>query len=159
MSSKLEGVAELTAQLRALADPKQQLSTLKAAVRNPMRKVERQARLNIAAISPGKRAMHRTYRGRLVTAGFAARSIRTIVKVSRDKQSATAILGVKAEAFYALQFLELGTAYIPATPWLLPAFESLHDEMLRGVASVMRERVERIAKMRVAEGRAPPARG
>lgn len=148
MASELEGVAELSAKLRALADPKQQAMTLRAAVRTPMKKVEKRARANIARISPGKAEMHRTYKGRLVSAGFASRSLRTIVKMSRDKQSASALLGVRREAFYALQFFELGTAYIPKQPWLVPTFEGMKDQSLREIGIVMRKRIEKIAKQR-----------
>jgi HK97 gp10 family phage protein len=153
VASELEGVAELSAKLRALADPKQQAMTLRAAVRTPMKKVEKRARANIARISPGKAEMHRTYKGRLVSAGFASRSLRTIVKMSRDKQSASALLGVRREAFYALQFFELGTAYIPRQPWLVPAFEGMKEQSLREIGIVMRKRIEKIAKQRMLGGR------
>ncbi len=153
MASELEGVAELSAKLRTLADPKQQAATLRASVRTPMKKVERQARVNIARISPGKTEVHRTYKGRLVSAGFASRSLRTITKMSRDKQSASALLGVRREAFYALQFFELGTAYIPRQPWLVPAFEGMKEQSLREIGIVMRKRIDRIAKQRMLGGR------
>jgi hypothetical protein len=32
------------------------------------------------------------------------------------------MLGVRPEAFYAVQFIELGTSKIPKRPWLEPAF-------------------------------------
>jgi HK97 gp10 family phage protein len=148
VASELQGVAELSAKLRALADPKQQAATLRAAVRTPMKKVEKRARGNIARISPGKTELHHTYKGRLVSAGFASRSLRTITKMSRDKQSASALLGVRREAFYALQFFELGTAYIPKQPWLVPAFEGMKEQSLREIGVVMRKRIEKIAKQR-----------
>src|SRR5690606_28792526 len=88
--SQLEGVAELSAKLSALANPKEQASALRASVRKPMREVMRKAQTNIGKLSPGKRALHRTYKGRLVSKGFALRSIRMIVAMSKDKQRATA---------------------------------------------------------------------
>lgn len=144
----VEGTKELTAKLRELASPKEQSATLRAAVRTPMRAVMSRAQANISSISPGKRQLHRTYKGRLVSAGFAARNLRMIVKMSKDKQMAQAVLGVRAEAFYALQFFELGTAKIPKQPWLIPAFVGSRDPMVQGVAEVMRQRIERIAKKR-----------
>lgn len=144
----VEGTKELTAKLRELASPKEQAATLRAAVRTPMRAVMSRAQANISSISPGKRQLHRTYKGRLVSAGFAARNLRMIVKLSKDKQMAQAVLGVRAEAFYALQFFELGTAKIPKQPWLIPAFVGSRDPMVQGVAEVMRQRIERIAKKR-----------
>lgn len=145
---QLEGAAELTAKLRELASPKEQASTLRASVRDPMRKVMAKFQVNLAALSPGDRQIHRTYKGRLVTSGFAARSVRMLVKMSRDKQSATAILGVLAEAFYILQFFELGTSKIQQHPTLEPAFRSSESSMLQGVADTMKKRIDRIAKKR-----------
>lgn len=149
MASELQGVAELTAKLRELASPKEQAATLRAAVRTPMRAVMKQARINIAIVSPGKRQLHKTYKGRYVSAGFASRSIRMIVKMSRDKQSATAILGVRREAFYALQFFERGTAKIARQPWLEPAFSQSRSRSLSLVGETLRKRIEKIAKKRV----------
>lgn len=152
MASDLEGYAELTKQLKMLADPKQQTAALKESVRKPMNDVKKAAQANIAAISPGKTELHRTYKGRLVSAGFAARSLKVVVKMSKDKQAATAILGVKKEAFYALQFHELGTAYISKQPWLVPAFEAQKDPAVRKIGDTLKKRIERIAKMRAAGG-------
>lgn len=148
MSVQLEGVAELTRKLKELADPKQQASALRESVAKPMREVAKVARTNIARISPGKAELHKTYRGRLVSAGFASRSIRVKTRLSRDKQAATATLGVLAEAFYAVQFFEFGTAKIAKQPWLLPAYYSSKDKMLRGVGDVLKARIEKIAKGR-----------
>lgn len=144
----VDGIAVLTKQLRELASPKEQAATLRAAVRLPMLDVQKVALVNLAKISPGKREIHRTYKGRLVTAGFAARSTRVIVVMSKDKEMATAILGVRAEAFYALQFFELGTATIPRQPWLMPAFYQSRDQVLSKVGATMKERIERIALKR-----------
>lgn len=144
----VEGTKELTEKLRELASPKEQAATLRAAVREPMKDVMRVAQSNIARISPGKRQIHRTYKGRLVTAGFAARSLRMITVMSRDKQMAQSVLGVRKEAFYALQFFELGTAKIPRQPWLMPAFYQSRNATLKKVGEVMKKRIERIARKR-----------
>src|SRR5690606_16595791 len=64
----------------------------------------------------------KTYKGRLRTPGFASRSVARKAKVSRDGTSVMVMLGVKPEAFYALQFHELGTSKIPKKPWLEPSF-------------------------------------
>ena len=144
----VEGTKELTEKLRELASPKEQAATLRAAVREPMKDVMRVAQANIARISPGKRQLHRTYKGRLVTAGFASRNLRMIVVMSRDKQAAWSLLGVRKEAFYALQFFELGTAKIPSQPWLMPAFYQSRNATLAKVGEVMKKRIERIARKR-----------
>lgn len=148
VAAELEGVAELTAKLRELANPKEQAATLRAAVREPMKQVMARAQANIARISPGKADVHKTYKGRLVGAGFAARNIRMIVAMSKDKQAARALLGVRKEAFYALQFFELGTAYIARQPWLTPAFYSSRSTSVKAIGEVMKKRIERIAKKR-----------
>ena len=150
MGSKyfVDGVKELEQKLNELASPKEQAATLKAAVREPMKQVKTRAEANITAFSPGERELHRTYKGRLVSAGFAGRSIRLIVKMDRAKTMAQAILGVRAEAFYALAFFELGTSRIARKPWLMPAFLSSQNEMIKGIGDEMRKRINRIAKRR-----------
>ena len=148
MGEYVEGTRELSEKLRELASPKEQAATLRAAVREPMKDVMRVAQSNISRISPGKRQIHRTYKGRLVTAGFAARNLRMITRMSRDKQMAQSVLGVRKEAFYALQFFELGTAKIPRQPWLMPAFYQSRNQTLAKVGEVMKKRIERIARKR-----------
>ena len=148
MGEYVEGTRELTKKLRELASPKEQAATLRAAVREPMKDVMRVARSNISRISPGKRQIHRTYKGRLVTAGFASRNLRMITRMSRDKQMAQSVLGVRKEAFYALQFFELGTAKIPRQPWLMPAFYQSRNQTLAKVGEAMKKRIERIARKR-----------
>jgi HK97 gp10 family phage protein len=148
VATAIEGVAALTRQLKELGDPKAQAATLRAAVRTPMRAVMAKAKANIASFSPGQTDIHRTYKGRMVGAGFAARSIRIKIQLSRDKEAAFAFLGVAPEAFYAVQFFELGTAHIAKQPWLVPAFESSQNAMVQGIATELRKRIERIAKQR-----------
>jgi HK97 gp10 family phage protein len=148
ITEKIEGLAALEAQLRELADPKQFATTLRASVREPLRLVLAQARANIARISPGKAELHRTYKGRLVSAGFAARSLRILVKLSPDKQAAIGVIGVLKEAYYALMFFELGTAHIPAQPWLRPALESQKSVAVQKMAAVLKKRIDAIARKR-----------
>lgn len=153
MVNDLEGYAELDRKLRELRDPKAGANALRASVRDPMLKVAEVARRNIAVLSPGRADLHRTYRGRLVAAGFASRNIKVVVKMSRSKQSASALLGVVKEAFYAVQFFELGTAKIARRPWLVPALESSKEAAIRGVGATLKKRIERIAKKRAKAAR------
>lgn len=153
MATDLEGYAELTKKLAELASPKEGMAALRESVRKPMRDVQKKAQANIAKISPGKTDIHRTYKGRLVGAGFASRSLRSVVKMSKKKDSASALLGVRKEAFYAVQFFELGTATIPKQPWLVPALESSRSEAIRSVGDTLKARIEKIAKKRTASGR------
>lgn len=88
----------------------------------------------------------RTYTGRLVGPGFASRNIRVISVLSKDKTSATAILGVRKEAYYAVQFLERGTSKMAAQPWLRPSFYGTAAEQQRGIVQYMQKRIDKIAK-------------
>lgn len=153
MSKYLEGVADLHSKLKELASPKQQASALRESVSKPMKTVKLKALAALSKISPGKKDIHRTYRGRLVGAGFAARSLKVVVKLSKTKQAAYAMLGVAREAFYVVQFHELGTAFLAKNPWLVPSFESSQSLMLQGVGETMKARIEKIAKKRAAGGK------
>lgn len=152
MAAELEGLADLTKKLKELADPKEAKATLLASVRKPMQKVKDVAQANISVVSPGLTEQHTTYRGNLVYAGFASRSLRVVVGISKDNQSVSARLGVRREAFYALSFFELGVPSrgIERRPWLVPAFESSQSAALRGVGEELKKRIERIAKKRMA---------
>lgn len=147
MSSRLEGVAELTAKLTDLG-VKVAAKELKGSVKAALEVALHAARSNI----PIGTQAHTTYRGRLVSPGFAAQSLHIETKLDKRTGSAVALLGVSREAFYALQFIELGTSKYGAHPWLLPAFESSQDAILQDLTAEMRKRVERIAKKR-ASGR------
>ncbi|MEO8224128.1 MAG: HK97-gp10 family putative phage morphogenesis protein [Gammaproteobacteria bacterium] len=146
--SKVQGIKELSAALDELKDftKADGKSVLGAAVRNPMRGVQKTAKSNLSHISPGKTPLHRTYKGRLVSAGFASRSLRTIVKFNTNLTSATAILGVKAEAFYVLAFFERGTSKIPRQPFLVPALESHKATAVDEVGDAFKNRILKIAK-------------
>lgn len=146
MGSGLEGVAALTKQLAELGDPKETQRALRSAVAAAMRKVAKVAK----ATAPVGTEGHKTYKGRLVAPGFAKRSIKVTSRINRNTGNAEALLGVRKEAFYALQFIELGTAKIPAAPWMVPAFESQEDEALRAIGANMRKRLDRIAAKRAA---------
>lgn len=143
--SSLEGLAELDAKLKALADPRINSAVLRAGAVAGMRKVLAKAK---ATVPVGTRA-HKTYKGRIVAPGFAARSLRVKGYTSRDKQRSVAMLGVAPEAFYAVQFIELGTAKIPPRPWLVPAFESTKDEAQAALRDAMLKRLDKaLAKRR-----------
>lgn len=145
MSTALEGVAELTAKLTDLG-AKVAAKELRGSVKVALEVALHAARSNI----PIGTQAHMTYRGRLVTAGFAAQSLHIETRLDKRSGGAVAMLGVSAEAFYALQFIELGTSKFAASPWLRPAFAASEDAMLQDLASEMRKRVERIAKKRAA---------
>ena len=149
MASELEGVAELRSKLEQLARGKEMTNALRASVRDPMKKVVLpKARANLSSISPGRTRQHKTYKGNIVDAGFALKSLKVVVRANRQKTQFSALLGVAAEAFYVVQFFELGTAFIPAHPWLVPAFDSSQSAALRQLSESLRKTVDRIAKKR-----------
>lgn len=152
MASELIGVAELTKKLGELADPKAQASALREAVRKPMMDVKKAAEALIRSqrVSPGEAEWHRSYKGDILTQGYASRNFRVVVRMSRDKQSATALLGLRSKAFYALQFHEIGTSTLPKRPFLVPAFELSKDSALRKIGATMRARIDKIAAKRSA---------
>lgn len=145
MATGLEGVADVTRQLTSLGF-KVAAKELRGTVKEAISLALHAARSNI----PVGTEYHRTYKGRLVSPGFALANIDTKIGFDKRSGAAYALLGVRSEAFYALAFTELGTSTQAAQPWLVPAFEGTKDPMLATVASELRRRVESIAAKRAA---------
>jgi len=103
MTETLFGLEALTKQLSELET---QLSgrVLKNAVKSALLPAEKAMKL---AVPVGKKA-HRTYKGNLVSPGFLKRSIRRRVYIDRRNGKVVGIIGVKAEAFYGVHFLDDG---------------------------------------------------
>lgn len=101
---------------------------LRAAVRGAANVVAKEAkqRIPVGSIS------HRTYRKVLVSPGFARRSIKVQTYVNRRTGAVGALVGVRAQAFYAVQFVELerGKSKQRGKPWLRPAFEATGDKQI-----------------------------
>jgi hypothetical protein len=172
---KLEGVAELSKTLgmlgaavsgrvlRATVKEAMFIVYQKALGRIPISGGVRPSRSGVKYVTAtfdtaGKpRMSHRlSYpKGKEVDSGWAQQNLRLKTWVSRDKTVATAMIGVGPEAFYVLQFIELGTSRYPAAPWLTPVFESSTSGMVAEVGGQMRTRIERIAKARAKAGYVP----
>lgn len=148
MATGLEGVAALT---KKLIEMKGALAAreLRGVAKTAIEEAEHLARSRI----PQGTEPHKTYRGRLVSPGFAVSTLHVETYIDKRTGSAVAALGTSREAFYATLFVELGTANTPAQPWLRPAFEESEDPMLRLIASDLRARVEKIAKRRAKGGK------
>ena len=96
---------------------------------------------------------HRTYKGRLVAPGFLSRSVIRRSRLSRDKTTAWATVGVRGEAFYGVQFVELGyTAgkrgspnrrMVPSRPWLEPAFETTQQQIYRRLKEKLKLQIDK----------------
>lgn len=150
MASSMDGFAALAAKLKGLRDPKEVGRTLKTGVSRAMNDVAKVARQYI----PEGIDAHKTYKGRLVAPGFAKRSIRVISKVDSNGQRAYALLGVRAEAYYAVQFVELGTSKMYARLWLRPAFNASKDPMIKAVGGEINDWIKGVAAQHTAAGRA-----
>jgi len=148
MATGLEGVAALT---KKLLEMKGALAAreLRGTAKAAMEEAEHLARARI----PQGTEPHKTYRGRLVSPGFAVSTLHVETYLNKNTGAVGAALGTSREAFYATLFVELGTARTPAQPWLRPAFEESEDPMLRMIASDLRARVEKIAKRQARGGK------
>jgi len=145
MASQLEGVRELTGQLTELG-AKLAARELKGTVKTALGEAEHRARARM----PQGTEPHKTYRGRLVSPGFALSTLHIEVGLNKRTGAVVATLGVGREAFYVVQFVELGTSTTAAQPWLRPSFEEAEDAMLRSIADELRQRIDKIAKRRAA---------
>lgn len=142
-SGSLEGVSDLIAKLDALG----KLDDGKA-IRNAVRAAGRIVAERARALIPKGDVAHRTYKGRLVGPGFASRNIRYIASLSKDKQKATLVVGVRSEAFYAVQFVELGTSKMGKQAWLRPAFQSTIEQQQTAIADYLAAYINKIAKQK-----------
>ncbi len=142
MPSKFEGFAELSSKLATLSDDQTVASVLAPAIRAALIDVKKKA----AAYLPDGIDPHKTYKGRTVAPGFARRSIRVLVKKHKTGEQVAGLIGVRAEAFYALQFVELGTSKMAARPWLRPAFLQSENAQIREIAQGMKAWIEDLAR-------------
>lgn len=143
MASELQGAAALTRRLRELGELEKG-KPLREAVRDGIKPAYNVARSR----APEGSVLHKTYKGRLVAPGFLRRSVKMVVRQSKDKKAAFAFLGVAREAFYGTLFVELGTSKMAARPWLIPAFESMTSQALEAIRSRLAKAVAKAAKTR-----------
>jgi predicted transcriptional regulator len=89
---------------------------------------------------------HRTYKGRLVAPGFSSRNTRIVTKADPSGTIVSAALGVRKEAFYAVQFIEreLGRSKHTAQPSLRAAMASTQNEQQAALAAKLRERIDKV---------------
>lgn len=127
MAESVLGVKELLRkfdQLKVAGKEK----ALRAAVRGAANVVAKEAKQRI----PVGSIAHRTYRKVLVSPGFARRSIKVQTYVNRRTGAVGAMVGVRAQAFYAVQFVELerGKSKQRGKPWLRPAFDATTEKQM-----------------------------
>ncbi len=138
---KLEGFKELNKKFKRLS-VLDQGAVLRSAGNAAGQVVVKRAR----SLAPSGSVAHKTYKGRLVAPGFLKRSVAKKGSLSRDKSAMTVRIGVKSEAFYGLNFLELGTRYLPKRPWLTRAFNSTRTEQVNVMRKKMKAGIEKIAR-------------
>jgi HK97 gp10 family phage protein len=141
VASALEGVAQLTAQFNELG-VKFASRELRGSVKDALTEAEHRARSRM----PQGTEPHKTYRGRLVSPGYAISTLHIETGIDKRAGAAFAALGVGREAFYEVQFQELGTAFHAAQPWLVPSFEESEPAMLENLKGSMIKRLEKVAK-------------
>jgi len=88
----------------------------------------------------------RTYKGNPRSPGYAKRNVAYKTSISRDKTKAFVNIGVRAEAFYALQFVELGTSKLPKRPWLEPAMRESREQAVQVLGDKLRQNIEKAAR-------------
>jgi HK97 gp10 family phage protein len=127
MVAKITGFEEITAQLKALGS-KVGGQVLRNAAMQATLPVVQAARARAPVGNPPYKGKDpypvKGYKGGYYVPGHAKRNIARKSVISRDKTQVNVLIGVKPQAFYAVQFIELGTSKIPKRPWLEPAFRS-----------------------------------
>lgn len=139
--STLEGVAALTKQLNALSSLEEGRA-LRRAVKAGIKPALIRAQSLIAVGTQP----HRLTNGLLVAPGYAKAALRTISTINAAKNIASGILGVRKPAFYALQFLEMGTRKMAAQPWIRRALLEARGECEEAFRDSIARSVERAAK-------------
>ncbi len=137
MTQVVEGVQQLQRQLRDIARLGSPEQLLKAAA-EAAEPIAQRAR----SLIPVGVDKHRTYKGREVQPGFAKANIRVKATFNKDKTVASAAVGVQPEAFYAVQFVELGTSKMAAQPWLRPAYAATRQQQQSILAKNIRTLIE-----------------
>jgi HK97 gp10 family phage protein len=158
MASKgkdITGFKEVMRKMEALdgaVNPKKELT---AALRKAIKPAKAAAQMNAPhAAPPYERGdgtesdpyPTKTYKGRLKSPGFGARNVTIVAKSWKNGEGAHVRLGVKKEAYYMTQFVELGTAKTPARPWLEPAFKAASGTMRGAMFKELNRRLDAAAK-------------
>lgn len=146
MAGRLDGVAALTKQLIALGkldDGK----VLKKAVKNAIQQAYKRAEATIpVGLEPHNVKLKTGGASLFVAPGFAKKSLRTISTINAEKNIASGILSVRKAAYYAVQFVELGTSKYAAEPWLRPAFYEARAEMEQALKDTLVKGLEKAIK-------------
>jgi len=140
----------MTEQVKGLKDLERKLNKLQHNVRGKaLRNATNQAMLPVLrsarTYAPVGTEPHKTYKGRWVFPGHLQRSVRRRSRLSRDKNAAYSMVGVKPEAFYGVQFVEIGTKYISGNKhkWLRPAMQDNQRAILRLLKEKLKHQIDK----------------
>lgn len=147
----LEGVAALTRQLKALGsldDGKALKRCVNAGIRQALPAAIASCPVghDLHRLAIKKRLKVQGIKGNTVGPGFAKANVRTLSTLDKSKTFADGKLGVRKAAFYVLQYVELGTRFQRAQPWLRNAFTSARDQMEAAIKTSLADDVEKAAK-------------
>lgn len=140
---KVSGLAALQAKLSEMGkldDGKAARSAAKSGVKP----IVDQAK----ALIPKSPLTAKSYKGKTIEPGFAAHNIRTISQLKKSKSLVRASVGVRDEAFYAVNFVERGTKYQKAQHWLSQASEQTIEKQLTAVESSLQASVNKVSKVK-----------
>ncbi len=140
-SFDVEGIAELSKKLSAMGSVTGS-KILRSSLMAAATPVVKSARANV----PKGSKAHTTHKGRIVAPGFASRNLAKRSRLSKDKRTATVLIGVKREAYYAISFMELGTKYVQKRPWLTKALEAEKETVVKRFADRMRDKILKEAR-------------
>lgn len=143
MASGVIGTKELLRKFNEL-QAEAKLKVLRAAARKGGNIIAKEAKARI----PVGSEPHRTYRKVLVAAGFAKRSIVVRTYINKRNGRVGAVVGVRAQAFYAVQFVELerGKSSARGKPWLVPAFNATLQQQQDGYKVEMLRVIQRVSR-------------
>jgi HK97 gp10 family phage protein len=137
--AELQGMAELDRKLAGLS-ASLQAKALRQAASAAMQPTVAEMRL---AAPVGKKA-HKTYKGRLVAPGFLKRSLRKRTKIKDGKVLVD--VGVRAEAYYGVLFIERGTVKMRAHPWFVRTFEANRGKIESRFREELQKRIEKYSR-------------
>lgn len=142
-------------------------------IRAALRRTVRPVLNKLKAAAPVGSVGHRTYRKRLVNPGFTKRSVRYLTTINRAEGVVSAVMGVRKEAFYGLQFFDQGPYTvvrrrkagggrrgrkksqrftqvkpytIPKRPWAAPVFVASRTQMETDFVTHMQTGIERAVR-------------
>jgi len=118
----------------------------KAAVRRGLTAASKPVVFAARASIPKGVDSSRTIRGRIVGPGFASRNIKAKVIMYRSGTGGSVLVGPTTVAFYATQFVEIGTSRQARRPWLEPAFDSTKGAQVAAFGDAVEKHITKVAR-------------